>query len=59
MNKIKPTRWYYVLALLIPVFACVGTALIVYGNVPKLPGALEALGVKKRFIMNTAVSSMG
>jgi hypothetical protein len=46
MNKIKPTRWYYVLALLIPVFACVGTALIVYGNVPKLPGALEALGVK-------------
>lgn len=44
--KLKPTRWYYVLALLIPVFACMGTALIVYGNVPKLPGALEALGAK-------------
>jgi hypothetical protein len=45
-GKLKPTRWYYVLALLIPVFACMGTALIVYGNVPKLPGALEALDVK-------------
>jgi len=84
--KLKPTRWYYVMAILIPVFACMGTVLIVYGNVPKLPGALEALGVKNltqvvvpgsaeihfpksgsisrnqvhmRFIMNTAVSSMG
>jgi len=44
--KLKPTRWYYVMAILIPVFACMGTVLIVYGNVPKLPGALEALGVK-------------
>ena len=44
--KLKPTRWYYVLALVIPVFACMGTTLFVYGNVPKLPGALEALGVK-------------
>jgi len=44
--KLKPTRWYYVLAILIPIFACMGTALFVYGNVPKLPGALEALGVK-------------
>jgi hypothetical protein len=46
MNRIKPTRWYYLLALLIPVFVCLGTALFVYGNVPKLPGALEALGTK-------------
>jgi len=48
MSEIKrrPTGWYYLLALLIPVFACVGTALFVYGNVPKLPGALEALGIK-------------
>ena len=44
--KLKPTRWYYVLAILIPIFACMGTALFVYGNVPKLPGALEAIGVK-------------
>ena len=44
--KLKPTRWYYVLAILIPIFACMGTAFIVYGNVPKLPGALEALDVK-------------
>ena len=45
-SKLKPTRWYYVLAILIPIFACLGTALIVYGSVPKLPGALEALGTK-------------
>lgn len=45
-SKLKPTRWYYVLAILIPIFACVGTGLIVYGNVPKLPGALEDLGIK-------------
>jgi hypothetical protein len=46
MNKIKPTRWYYLLAILIPIFACVGMGLFVYGNLPKLPGALEALGIK-------------
>jgi len=44
-NKQKPTRWYYVLAFLIPIFACVGTALLVYRNVPKLPGALEGMGI--------------
>jgi hypothetical protein len=44
--KLKPTRWYYVLAILFPVFACMVAALFVYGNVPKLPGALEDLGVK-------------
>jgi hypothetical protein len=45
-SKPRPTRWYYALAILIPIFACLGTALIVYGNVPKLPGALEALDAK-------------
>jgi hypothetical protein len=44
-RKIKPSRWYYVVALLIPFFACVGTALFVYTNVPKLPGALEGMGI--------------
>jgi hypothetical protein len=44
--KLKPSRWYYLLAILIPVFACLVTASIVYGSIPKLPGALEALGVK-------------
>ena len=44
-SKLKPTRWYYVLALLIPIFACVGTSLLVYRNVPKLPGALEGMGI--------------
>jgi hypothetical protein len=45
-SKAKPTRWYYVLAVLIPIFACLGTALVVYASVPQLPGALEALGMK-------------
>jgi hypothetical protein len=44
--KRKPTSWYYLLALLIPVFTCVGTVLFVYPNVPKLPGALEGMGIK-------------
>ena len=44
-SKLKPTRWYYMLAIIIPIFACLGTALIVYPNVPKLPGALEGMGI--------------
>jgi hypothetical protein len=44
-SKPKPTRWYYVLAMLIPILACLGTTLLVYPNVPRLPGALEATGV--------------
>ena len=44
--KLKPTRWFYVLAILIPIFACLGTAFVVYLNVPELPGALDAIGVK-------------
>jgi hypothetical protein len=46
-HKSKPTRWSYILALFIPIFACLGTALVVFRNVPKLPGALESLSVKK------------
>jgi len=45
-NKQKPSRWYYVLASLIPIFACLGTAFLVYPNVPELPGSLNAIGVK-------------
>ena len=45
-SKLKPTRWYYALAVLIPIFACLGTALVMYASVPKLPGALEALGTQ-------------
>jgi hypothetical protein len=44
--KLKPTRWFYVLAIIIPIFACLGTAFVVYLNVPELPGALDAIGVK-------------
>jgi len=44
-GKLKPTRWYYILAILIPIFACLGTTLLVYPNVPKLPGALEGMGI--------------
>jgi len=45
-KKLKPSRWYYILAFIIPIFACIGTTLLVYPNVPELPGALEAVGVK-------------
>jgi hypothetical protein len=45
-NKPKPSGWFYILAILIPVFACLGTGLLVYLNVPELPGALEDVGVK-------------
>ena len=32
-------------SFLIPLFACLGTTLLVYPNVPKLPGALEGMGI--------------
>lgn len=44
-RKRKPTRWYYVLACFIPIFACLGSTLLVYSNVPDLPGALERKGI--------------
>ncbi len=44
--KLKPSRWFYVLAILLPIFACFGMGLLVYLNVPELPGALEDIGVK-------------
>jgi hypothetical protein len=44
-TKTKPTRWYYVLAIFIPILACGLTAFQVYRSIPKLPGALEAVGI--------------
>jgi len=44
-NKQYPSRWFYVLAFLIPILACLGTVLLVYPNVPELPGSLEAISV--------------
>ena len=44
-SKAKPTRWYYVLAILLPIAACLGTALVAYRAVPELPGALDAAGL--------------
>ena len=44
-SKVKPTRWYYVLAILIPIAACLGTAVAVVPAVPELPGALKAAGL--------------
>lgn len=41
----KPTRWYYLLALLLPVLACGVTAILIYRSVPTLPGALETIGI--------------
>jgi len=45
-NKKKPSRWYYVLALSIPIVLCIGTAFLAYSKVPNLPGALENVGVQ-------------
>jgi hypothetical protein len=45
-GKQKTTRWLYGLAILFPILACLGTALLVYQKVPKLPGALEITGIK-------------
>jgi hypothetical protein len=41
----KPTRWYYLFALLLPVLACGVTAILIYRSVPTLPGALETIGI--------------
>ena len=43
--KQKPTRWYYLLALLIPVLAYGVTAILIYRTVPVLPGALEDISM--------------
>jgi len=44
-HKQKPTRWFYLVAALLPLFACVGTALFVQQRMPNLPGALEAVDI--------------
>ncbi len=44
-KNLKPSCWYYLLAFLIPIFACVGSSLFVYSKIPKLPGALDAVGI--------------
>jgi len=44
-NKLKPSGWYYVLALFLPVLACGLTGSLIFFNVPKLPGALDAFDV--------------
>lgn len=44
-RKQKPTRWFYLVAVLIPFFACVGTVLSVQQRMPNMPGALDAVGI--------------
>lgn len=44
-DKQKPSRWYYGLAILIPIFACGLTMFFVYRSVPKLPGALGVFSI--------------
>jgi hypothetical protein len=44
-TTLKPSRWFYVLAFLIPIFACAITSLWVYGVIPELPGALDTLAI--------------
>lgn len=45
-RKLKPTRWYYIAAILMPIFACVGTMFFVQQAIPDLPGALDAVGIQ-------------
>jgi hypothetical protein len=44
-QKIKPSRWYYGLAALLPVLGCLLTIAIIYQGFPNLPGALETIDV--------------
>jgi hypothetical protein len=44
-KKVKPTRWFYVIAFFLPIFACTITAVPVYRNIPKLPGAFDDLNI--------------
>lgn len=44
-HKVKPTRWFYVLAFFLPIFACTITAVPVYRSIPKLPGAFDDLNI--------------
>ena len=43
MNKIKPSRWYYLLAVLIPIFACLGAIVLVVVSEPTFSGILNVL----------------
>jgi len=45
-QKTKPSRWYYVLAALVPVFGCLITAVVIYQGFPNLPGALETIDIR-------------
>ena len=42
MKKIKPSAWYYLLAALIPIFACIGAIVFVYVTGPNLTEILKA-----------------
>lgn len=44
-QKVKPTRWWYVIALFLPVFACGIASVLIYRAVPKLPGAFDTLNM--------------
>ena len=44
-QKIKPSRWYYGLAALLPVLGCLITTAIIYQGFPNLPGALEIIDI--------------
>ena len=44
-SNLKPTRWYYLVALLIPFCACFGAGMFVVLSIPNLPGALEGMGI--------------
>ena len=44
-QKIKPNRWYYGLAVLLPILGCLISTVIIYRGSPNLPGALETIDI--------------
>jgi hypothetical protein len=45
-RRLIPTRWLYILALIIPIFACAGSGLLVYRTTPSIPETKETLGIQ-------------
>ena len=46
-KKSNSTIWLFILAIIIPIAACGGTAFFVFISVPELPGALDTLAIDK------------
>ena len=43
MKKMKPSGWFFLLAVLLPIFACVGAIVLVYVTAPNLTDVMKVL----------------